>query len=126
MGDHRKYRKHRERHEQRRTVRSHASLKPQPAASYLETLAEALRSGGVTIRSGVQLVTLRVGKTIELELEAGEEGPDSAVHVTLRWDTPVPEEQLDITSGVSTALASAAMSGPTGAIDGDTEATDNG
>lgn len=98
MGHHRSSR---ERGERRRTVRARASMETEQAASYMETLAQALRAGGVTIRSGAGLVALRTSDRIELELEAGEEGRHSAVRLVLRWETPVPEEHLDIVPGVA-------------------------
>ncbi len=103
----RHHRGHREQGEHGRTVRARASVEAEQAASYVETLAHALRAGGVTIRSGAGLVALRMGDRIELELEAGEEDRESIVRLALRWETPVPEERLDITPGVSKAPASA-------------------
>lgn len=91
----------RERGDSKRTLRARASIEPEQAAAYLETLAHALRAGGVTIRSAARSVALRMGDRIELELEAGEEGRHSAVHLALRWQTPVPEERLDIVPGIA-------------------------
>ena len=74
----------RERGEHGRTIRARTSQETAHVASYLETLAQALRAGGVTIRSGAGLVASRVGDTIDLGLEAGEENryaraPDAAL-----------------------------------------------
>lgn len=103
---------HRERGEHGRTVRARTSQETAQAASYLEALAQALRAGGVTIRSGAGLVALRTGDRVDLELEAGEEGRHSVVRLALRWETPVPEERLDITPGVSEPPSSAAATQP--------------
>ena len=94
------HRSRRERGEHGRTVRARASLETEQAASYLESLAQALRAGGVTVRSGAGLVALRVGTRVELELEAGEEGRQGVVHLALRWETPTPEGRLEIVPGV--------------------------
>lgn len=102
------HRSHRERGEARHTVRARTALGIAQAAGYVETLAHALRAGGVTVRSGGELVALRAGERVELELEAGEEGTHSVVRLTLRWDTPVPEERLEIVAGVEQAGASGA------------------
>ena len=91
---------HRERGESGQAVRAHASLGIEQAAEYVGSLAQALRAGGVTIRSGAELVALRVGDRAELELTAGEEGRHSVVRLELRWETPVPEERLEILPGV--------------------------
>ncbi len=102
------HRSHRERGASQPTVRARTVLGITQAAGYVEVLAQALRAGGVTVRSGGELVALRVGERVELELEAGEDGPHSVVRLTLRWDTPVPEERLEIVPGVEHAGASAA------------------
>jgi len=91
---------HRERGASGPAVRAHASLGIEQAAGYMETLAQALRAGGVTVRSGGELVALRAAERVALELEAGEEGTHSVVRLALRWETPVPEERLDIVPGV--------------------------
>jgi amphi-Trp domain-containing protein len=83
-----------------RTVRARASMEVEQAADYIETLAKALRAGGVTVRSGTGLVALRTGDRINLDLEAGEEGRQTVVRCGLRWETPVPEERLEIVPGV--------------------------
>jgi len=99
------HRSHRERGASRQTVRAHTALGIVQAAGYVEVLAQALRAGGVTVRSGGELVALRAGERVELELEAGEEGPHSVVRLTLRWETPVPEERLEIVPGVEQVSA---------------------
>jgi len=81
-------------------VRTHASLTIARAAGYVEALAHALRSGGVTVLGGGELVALRAGEWIEFALEAGEEGRHGVARLELRWETPVPEEQLEIVPGV--------------------------
>ncbi len=112
MGHHRE---HRERDEHGRTVRSRTSQETGQAASYMEMLAQALRAGGVTVRSGARLVALRTADRLDLELEAGEEGRYSVVRLLLRWETPTPEERLDITPGVPDQPAAAAADSATSA-----------
>lgn len=102
---------HRERGTVGPTVRTHASLGVAQAAGYVEVLAQALRAGGVTVRSGGDLVALRAGERTELELEAGEEGRHSVVRLELRWETPVPEQRLEIVPGM----------GPPGAFEASVE-----
>ena len=80
-------------------VRARAVTGIEQAAAYLETLAQALRAGGVTVRKGGELVALRVGDRVELGLSAGEEGRHSAVRLEVRWETPVPEGRLEIVPG---------------------------
>ncbi|MDQ2828931.1 MAG: amphi-Trp domain-containing protein [Chloroflexota bacterium] len=91
---------HRERGASGPAVRARASLGIEQAAGYMETLAQALRAGGVTVRSGGELVALRAAERVALELEAGEEGAHSVMRLDLRWETPVPEERLDIVPGI--------------------------
>lgn len=99
MSHHRSHREHSER-ESGRMVRTRAVLEIEQASAYLETLAQALRAGGVTIRSGTGLVALSMGNNVEMKLDAGEEGRHSVVHLELRWETPVPEERLEIVAGI--------------------------
>ena len=99
---------HRERGESGQAVRARASLGIEQAAEYVGSLAQALRAGGVTIRSGAELVALRVGDRAELELMAGEEGRHSVVRLELRWETPAPEERLEILPGVEQPAESGA------------------
>jgi len=112
---------HRERGAAGSAVRARASLGIEQAAAYVETLAQALRAGGVTVRSGGELVALRAAERVALELEAGEEGTHSVVRLTLRWETPVPEERLDIVPGVGQPRASGSdaesgVDGPSSAL----------
>ncbi len=100
------HRNHRERGASGSTVRARASLEIAQAAGYVETLAQALRAGGVTVRSGGELVALRAAERVTLELEAGEEGTHSVARLELRWETPVPEERLDIVPGLEQPTAS--------------------
>ncbi|MGI8748391.1 MAG: amphi-Trp domain-containing protein, partial [Deinococcus sp.] len=98
------HRSHKERSEREgetgRLVRARATLEVGEAATHLETLAQALRAGGVTIRRGQELAALRVGERAELKLEAAEEGGESILKLELRWETPQPEEPLEITPGI--------------------------
>jgi amphi-Trp domain-containing protein len=91
----------RTRNEPGRTVRARTSAEVKQVADYIETLAQSLRQGGITIRSGTELVALRLGDRIEFQLEAGQEGRQSIIHLSLHWETPIPQEKLDITPGIS-------------------------
>ena len=102
----RRHRSHRERDASGPAAHARASLGIEQAAGYVETLAQALRAGGVTIRSGGELVALRAAERVTLELEAGEEGTHSVARLELRWETPVPEERLDIAPGLEQPAAS--------------------
>lgn len=97
--------------EAKRTLHARASLEIEQAAVYLETLAQALRAGGVTIRSGSELLALRVAERAELKLQAGEEGRHSVLRVELQWETPVPAEPLEILSGIVAPNKAAGLSG---------------
>jgi amphi-Trp domain-containing protein len=97
--------RHREQDEPARTVRARASLDVAQAAAHIEALARALRTGAVTIRSGAGVVALRTADRIDLELEAGEQGRDTVVHWALRWETPIPEEPLEIVPGSTQSAA---------------------
>ncbi len=114
------HRSHRERGASGPAVHAHTVLGIEQAAGYVETLAQALRAGGVTVRSGGELVALRAAERIALELEAREERAHSVVRLELRWETPVPEERLDIVPGVGQPGAS----GPDaeGGVDGSSSA----
>ena len=102
--------RHREQDEPARTVRARASLDVSQAAAHIEALAKALRTGAVTIRSGAGVVALRTADRIDLELEAGEHGRDTVVQWALRWETPIPEEPLEIVPG--SAQSAAPETGP--------------
>ncbi|WP_216324226.1 amphi-Trp domain-containing protein [Deinococcus aestuarii] len=97
-----------------RMVRARATLEVGEAATYLETLAQALHAGGVTIRRGQELAALRVGERAELRLEAGEEGDQSVLKLDLRWETPQPEERLEITPGVESTSGGQSTQGRQG------------
>ena|SRR5690242_16024259 len=88
------------RSEHGRTVRARTLAEVEQTADYIEALAQSLRAGGVTIRSGSELVALRLGDQVEFQLEAGKEGRQSVIHLSLRWETPASKERLDITPGV--------------------------
>ncbi len=83
-----------------RALRVRATLESGRMADHLLALAHALREGGGTLRSGGQTVVLRAADTVDLEVQAGEEGAQSVVRLALRWETPVPEERLDIVPGL--------------------------
>lgn len=84
-------------------LRMHATLDSGQVADHLATLAQALRAGGVTLRSGGQALVLPVADTVELEVQAGEEGDLSVVRLVLRWQTPAPQAHLEIIPGVHVA-----------------------
>ncbi len=79
-----------------RALRVRATLDSGRVADHLMALAHALREGGGTLRSGGQTVVLRAADTVDLEVQAGEEGAQSVV----RWRTPVPQADLEITPGM--------------------------
>lgn len=81
-----------------------ATLENDQVADHLLALARTLRAGGGTLRGGGQTVVLRVGEAVELEVRAGEEGARSVVRLALRWRTPIPQADLEITPGID-ALA---------------------
>jgi amphi-Trp domain-containing protein len=83
-----------------RTLRVRATLDSGRVADHLIALAHALREGGGTLRSGGQTVVLRAADTVDLEIQAGEEGAQSMVRLALRWRTPVPRADLEITPGM--------------------------
>lgn len=81
-----------------RLIRARTAQEVGEVAGYLETLAQALRAGGVTIRRGQEMASLRVGEQVQMKLEAGEEGGESVLKLELRWETPEAEEPLEITA----------------------------
>lgn len=81
-------------------LRVRATVESGQVADHLLALAHALRAGGGTLRSGGQTVVLRAGETVDLEVQAGEEGAQSVVRLALRWRTPVPQADLEITPGM--------------------------
>ncbi len=88
-----------------RVLRVRTTLESGLVADHLMTLARALREGGGTLCSGGQTVILRTGEMVDLEVQAGEEGAQSVVRLALRWRTPVPPADLEITSGVRAPAA---------------------
>ena len=88
-----------------RMLRMHATLDSNQVADHLLALAQALRVGGGTLRSGGQSVVLRTGETVNLEVQAGEEGVESVVRLALRWRTPVPQVDREITPGLQTVAS---------------------
>ncbi len=83
-----------------RALRVRATLESGRVADHLMALAHALREGGGTLHSGGQTVVLRAADTVDLEVQAGEEGAQSVVRLALRWRTPVPQADLEITPGM--------------------------
>ena len=107
MSHHRSSRERSEREESPgRLIRARTALEVGEAAAHLETLAQALRAGGVTVRRGSELA--------ELKLEAGEEGAQSVLRLELRWETPQPEERLEITPGVESPVTGQGAPGSQG------------
>ena len=91
-----------------RALRMRTTVENGQVADHLLALAHALRAGGGTLRSGGQTVVLRAGETVDLEVQAGEEGTHSVVRLALRWRTPVPQADLEITPGVHAPAARSA------------------
>lgn len=87
----------------KRPLRMRATLENSMVADHLSALAQALRAGGITLRSGGQAIMLRAAETVDLEVHAGVEGDQSVVRLALRWRTPAPQEHLEITPGVQLA-----------------------
>lgn len=85
-------------HGEEGTMRARASLEMNQVADQVAALAQALRANGVTLRSGDQVVALRTAETAEFEVQA-EEGRYSVVRLEIRWETPVSQETIEITSG---------------------------
>jgi len=83
-----------------RALRVRMILESGQVADHLLALAHTLRAGGGTLRGGGQTVVLRAGEAVDLEVQAGEEGARSAVRLALRWRTPVPPADLEITPGI--------------------------
>jgi len=83
-----------------RALRVRVTLESGRVADHLMALAHALREGGGTLRGGGQTVVLRAADTVDLEVQAGEEGAQSVVRLALRWRTPVPQADLEITPGM--------------------------
>ena len=88
---------------ERRALRMRATLDSGQVADHLAALAQALRAGGVTLRSGGEALVLHAAETVELEVQAGEEGDRSVVRLALRWQTPAPQADLEILPGVQVA-----------------------
>jgi len=88
-----------------RALRTRATLESGQVADHLLALARALRVGGGTLSGGGQTVVLRTGEAVELEVRAGEEGARSVVRLALRWRTPVPHADLEITPGIDALAA---------------------
>lgn len=72
-------------------VEAHTSGSPQEVAGYLDELADAIRAGGVTIRSGERAVGLRLNGEVALDLRAaGGDGGTSRLDFSLSWQAPHP------------------------------------
>ncbi len=85
-------------HREGAALQARASLEIGQVADQVAALAQALRTGGVSIRSGGRAVALRTAETAELEIRA-EEGQSSVVRLEIRWETPVPQEEIEIIGG---------------------------
>lgn len=75
---------------------------PADVAGYLSALADALRTGGVTIRSGERAVGLRLNGDVRLGLQAAAgDGGTSHLALDLAWQAPQiapPAPRLEILS----------------------------
>lgn len=75
---------------------------PEDVAGYLSALADALRTGGVTLRSGGRAVGLRLDGEVRLELRAAAgDGGTSHLALDLSWQAPQitpPAPRLEILS----------------------------
>jgi amphi-Trp domain-containing protein len=59
------------------------------AAAFLENLAKSLREGSTLLESGDQSLSLRIGSTVELELEASSkpEKGKGEIELKISWET---------------------------------------
>ena len=72
-------------------LEAHASGSPQEIAGYLDDLANAIRAGGIQIRSGERAVGLRLNGEVTLDLRAtAGNGGASDVNLSLSWRAPQP------------------------------------
>ncbi len=102
---------------ERQALRVRTTVESGQAANHLMSLAQVVRAGGGTLRSGGQTVVVRVGETVDVEIQAGEEGGQSVVRMALRWRTLVPQADLEITPGLRASVAqSEALAGPAGSV----------
>lgn len=82
-------------------IAAHEHSNPAEIAHYLTDLAEALRSGGVQIRMGERMVSLRLDEHMTLDLRAvTHANQTSAITLMLAWQVPdesaQPLAKLDI------------------------------
>jgi amphi-Trp domain-containing protein len=81
------------------------------AAAFLENLAKSLRQGSMLLESGDQSLSLRVGQTVEVELEASskpEKGKGS-IELKVSWQAEpmaVTPATLEIVPGALVPAAS--------------------
>lgn len=72
-------------------VEARTNGSPQEIAGYLDELADAIRAGGITIRSGERAVGLRLNGEVALDLRAaGGNGGTSQLDLSLSWQAPHP------------------------------------
>lgn len=72
-------------------VEARTSGSPQEVAGYLDELADAIRAGGVTIRSGERAVGLRLNGEVALDLRAAAgDGGTSRLDLSVSWHAPQP------------------------------------
>jgi len=81
-----------------------SELAANDAATFLENLAKSLREGSTLLESGDQSLSMHIGPTVEVELEAKSkpEKGKGAIELKISWETePVPEtaRTLEIVPG---------------------------
>lgn len=94
-------------------VEARTSGSPQEIAGYLGELADAIRAGGITIRSGERAVGLRLNGEVALDLRAASgDGGTSRLDLSLSWQAPQPPAPPAPKLRISSLQASEAGGGP--------------
>lgn len=101
-------------------VEARTSGSPQEIAGYLDELADAIRGGGVTIRTGERAVGLRLNGQVALDLRAAAgDGGTSRLDLSMSWHAPQPPAPPAPKLRISTLQAPESSGGPSGPSGGE-------
>lgn len=77
-----------------------STLSREQAACYLDSLAQSLRDGTITVENGLERVSLTPTDELNCEIKAKQKGPKAEVAVKFKWMQPAaPATETTVASG---------------------------
>jgi len=77
----------------KKEIKIKRTLDQKTLAGLLEDLVATFKAGTICLESGGEFVTLKPGRHIEVEIEAGHKKEKQKLTLSLNWRTDAPEEK---------------------------------